>query len=169
MPNRSAVSRSNPVGSPARRAQSDTDLARLVRPENPVTQLGQDVRHRAPRAAAGRRASGISGFAGSSPTRGTVADGAAAHVKRMAATSLRGVAGGWVDPDAIRTMIVSVRAAYAAAPGWVQLALPAMLAFAVVVGILRVASSLAGRLAVAAVMRRVCGWYGPEFVVRVGG
>jgi hypothetical protein len=74
----------------------------------------------------------------------------------MAATSLRDVAGGWVDPDAIRTMIESVRAAYAAAPGWVQLALPAMLAFAVVVGILRVASSLAGRLAVAAVMRRVC-------------
>ena len=82
------------------------------------------------------------------------------------------VAGGWVDPGAIRAMVESVRTAYAAAPGWVQIALPVVLAIGVVVGILRVAASLAGRLVVTAVIAAIAAgvWlYGSDLVERVAG
>jgi len=52
----------------------------------------------------------------------------------------------WVDPGAIRTLVESVHDAFDAAPVWARTGLLVMLAFAVVVGILRVASSLACRL-----------------------
>ena len=73
----------------------------------------------------------------------------------MAETPPPAVIGDWVDPGAIRTMVESVRAAYAAAPGWVQVALPVVLAIVVVVGILRVAVSLAGRLVIAAIIAAI--------------
>ena len=52
----------------------------------------------------------------------------------------------WVDPGAVRSMVQSVRAAFAAAPLWAGLGLLVMLTVAVVTGILRVTSSLVGRL-----------------------
>ena len=52
----------------------------------------------------------------------------------------------WVYPGAIRTLVESVRDAFDAAPVWARTGLLVMLAFAVVVGILRIAGSLAGRL-----------------------
>lgn len=84
---------------------------------------------------------------------------------RMEATTLRNAAGDWVDPDAISAMIDSVRTAYAAAPGWVQIGLVVILAVAVVVGAVRVASSVASRLiatAVLAVIAAVFWFYGSD-------
>lgn len=79
----------------------------------------------------------------------------------MAATSPFDELGDWVDPGAIRNMLESVRAAYTAAPGWVQIGLLVMLAVAVVVGILRIAASLAGRLVVTVVIAAIaaCVWF----------
>jgi len=90
----------------------------------------------------------------------------------MAATSPVDVAGDWVDPGALPAMVESVRAAYTVLPTWVQIGLLLMLAIAVVVGILRVAVSLAGRLVVAAVIAVIAAglWlYGSDLVQRVAG
>ena len=52
----------------------------------------------------------------------------------------------WVYPGAIRTLVESVHDALDAAPVWARTGLLMMMAFAVVVGILRIVGSLAGRL-----------------------
>jgi len=90
----------------------------------------------------------------------------------MPATSPVDVAGDWVDPGAIRMMVESVRAAYTVLPTWVQIGLLLVLAVGVVVGILRVAASLAGRLVAVAVIAAIaaCVWlYGADLVQRVAG
>ena len=90
----------------------------------------------------------------------------------MPATLPVDVAGDWVDPGAIRMMVESVRAAYTVLPTWVQIGLLLVLAVGVVVGILRVAASLAGRLVAVAVIAAIaaCVWlYGADLVQRVAG
>lgn len=92
----------------------------------------------------------------------------------MATTSPLDALGDWVDSDAIRRMVESVRAAYTAAPEWVQIALPVVLAIGVVVGILRVAASLAGRIVAVAVIAAIAAalwlygsdedWFPPEWL-----
>ena len=71
----------------------------------------------------------------------------------------------WVDPGAIRTLVESVRDAFDAAPVWARTGLLVMMAFAVVVGILRIVGSLAGRLVAVVVITALAAalWvYGSE-------
>ena len=71
----------------------------------------------------------------------------------------------WVDPGAIRTLVESVRDAFDTAPVWARTGLLVMLAFAVMVGILRIAGSLAGRLVAVVVITALAAalWvYGSE-------
>ena len=48
----------------------------------------------------------------------------------------------WVDPDAIRQLVDSVRDGFAAAPVWARTALVAMLGVAVLAGVFRVSRAL---------------------------
>jgi len=52
----------------------------------------------------------------------------------------------WVDPDAIRQLVASVRDGFAAAPVWARTGLLVMLGVAVLAGISRVFRSIAGRV-----------------------
>jgi len=52
----------------------------------------------------------------------------------------------WVDPDAIRQLVASVRDGFAAAPVWARTGLLVMLGVAVLTGVFRVFRSVAGRL-----------------------
>jgi len=52
----------------------------------------------------------------------------------------------WVDPDAIRQLVASVRDGFAAAPVWARTGLLVMLGVAVLAGVFRVFRSVAGRV-----------------------
>ena len=52
----------------------------------------------------------------------------------------------WVDPEAIRQLVDSVRDGFAAAPVWARTAWVAMLGVAVLAGVVRVFLSTAGRV-----------------------
>jgi hypothetical protein len=52
----------------------------------------------------------------------------------------------WVDPDAIRQLVASVRDGFAAAPVWARTGLLVMLGVAVLAGVFRVSRSVAGRV-----------------------
>lgn len=53
----------------------------------------------------------------------------------------------WVDPEAIRQLVVSVRDGLAAAPAWARIGLVVILAAVVLGGVCRVFISVAGRVA----------------------